>query len=181
MRRATGGPAGRGAEDSPGRRGASATIEIDPRRVRRVDISYRPRTDSRADPGEIVWTWVPFEEADGRGKDRPVLVVAAASDGSLLGLQLTSKPHDDQWDVAIGAGPWDAAGRPSWVRLERVFRLRQGGLRRSGVALPPEKYAVVARELTRRFGWTGTVPVPAAAAPRRGLLRRLVGRLFGRR
>jgi hypothetical protein len=182
-------------EESPGRSGSTATVEIDPRTTRGADISYAPRSDGRADPGEIVWTWVPYEERDGRGKDRPVLVVAALRDGSLLGLQLTSKPHEDQWDLGIGAGPWDSAGRPSWVRLERVFRLQQGGIRRAGVALPPDRYAVVAGELTRRFGWTGSVPAagarrgPAAAgrpapaastapaAP--GRLRRTLARLFG--
>ena len=51
------------ARRTPGR--TSAPIEID----------YAPRDDGRPDPGEIVWAWVPFEEGDGRGKDRPVLVV----------------------------------------------------------------------------------------------------------
>ena len=42
-------------------------------------MSYEPQTDGAPDPGEVVWTWVPFEENDGRGKDRPVLVVAVES------------------------------------------------------------------------------------------------------
>jgi hypothetical protein len=48
-------------------------------------MGYSPETDGAPDPGEIVWTWVPFEEDDGRGKDRPVLVVAveAAAAGPL--------------------------------------------------------------------------------------------------
>ena len=36
-------------------------------------FDYRPRRDGKPDPGEVVWAWVPFEENDGRGKDRPVL------------------------------------------------------------------------------------------------------------
>ncbi len=38
-------------------------------------VVYAPDLDGAADPGEIVWAWVPFEEGDGRGKDRPLLVV----------------------------------------------------------------------------------------------------------
>ena len=56
-------------------------------------MTYSPITDGDPDPGEIVWTWVPFEERDGRGKDRPVLVVAAERGGTYLAVQLTSKPH----------------------------------------------------------------------------------------
>jgi hypothetical protein len=32
--------------------------------------------------------------------------------------------------VAIGAGGWDGEGRPSWVNLDRVIRVREGGMRR---------------------------------------------------
>ncbi len=154
-----------GPEASPGRYGGSATVQIDPRRVGRVDIAYNPAMDGDADPGEIVWTWVPYEENDGRGKDRPVLVVAREPGGTVLGLQLTSKPHDDTGDVAIGAGAWDSAGRPSWVRLERVFRLHQAGVRREAVALDAARFALVARELSRRFGWKAGPAAPRAGAP----------------
>ena len=160
---------------SPGRFGPGATVEIDPRRVGKVRLTHNPRTDGAADPGEIVWTWVPYEERDGRGKDRPVLVVATEPSGSVLGVALTSKPHDDRWDVAIGSGPWDSAGRPSWVRLERVFRLQQSGVRRAGVGLDARRFASVAAALSARYGWTvGTPSRTAAARPGlRGLLRRL--------
>jgi hypothetical protein len=163
--RARFGPADRDRRDSPGRFGASATVEVDPRSVGSVDITYNPATDGAADPGEIVWTWVPYEENDGRGKDRPVLVVARERGGTVLAVQLTSKPHDDLDDVSIGSGAWDSAGRPSWVRLERVFRLHQAGMRREAVALDAPRFALVARALSRRFGWRETSrPAPAAAA-----------------
>ena len=58
------------------KRGPDATVEVDPHRIGPVRTSYSPQTDGAPDPGEIVWTWVPCEENDGRGKDRPVLVVA---------------------------------------------------------------------------------------------------------
>src|SRR4029453_11688362 len=56
-------------------------------------ITYSPSPDGKPDPGEIVWTWVPFEEDHTQGKDRPVVLVG--HDGRwLLGLMLTSKDHD---------------------------------------------------------------------------------------
>jgi flagellar motor switch protein FliN len=90
------------------------------RRARK--ISYAPDLDGQADPGEIVWTWVAFEEDPSRGKDRPVLVVGRDST-TLLGLMLSSQERhgtDRAW-VAIGSGSWDYEGRVSWVRLDRVL------------------------------------------------------------
>ncbi len=116
------------AESSPGQAGPSATIEIDPQRIGSVRMTYSPSRDGAPDPGEIVWTWVPFEERDGRGKDRPVLVVAAEKGGTYLGVQLTSKAHQGNAEfVPIGSGEWDSAGRPSWVNIDRVFRLHPAG------------------------------------------------------
>ncbi len=103
---------------------------------------YDPRDDDRADPGEIVWGWVPFEDDPARGKDRPVLIIGR--DGAdLLGLYLSSQDHDRDADEArhgrywmdIGRGAWDPRGRPSEVRLDRVVRLSPGGVRRIGAAL----------------------------------------------
>ncbi|WP_378146259.1 type II toxin-antitoxin system PemK/MazF family toxin [Cnuibacter sp. UC19_7] len=167
--------ASRAGDESPGRSGRWATTEVDPPSLRGLSIAYSPTTDGRADPGEVVWTWVPYEEHDGRGKDRPVLVVAALPDASLVGVQLTSKPHDDRWTMSIGPGPWDSSGRPSWVRLDRVFRLHQAGVRRAGVALDAARFDAVSAELARRYGW----PAPRPRS-RPGLVRRLLTRLFRR-
>src|SRR5215218_2122261 len=57
------------------------------------DVQYRPRDDGAADPGEIVWAWVPYDEGDGRGKDRPVLVIGRRG-VDLIGLLLSSQDHD---------------------------------------------------------------------------------------
>jgi hypothetical protein len=142
------------AEIPPGESGPDATVEVDPRRVGPVRTSYSPRTDGAPDPGEIVWTWVPFEENDGRGKDRPVLVVAAESAGTYLAVQLTSKDHDGEGDfVPIGAGGWDGERRPSWVNLDRVIRVHEGGMRREAAALPREPFERVTDRLHRRYGW----------------------------
>jgi hypothetical protein len=138
----------------PGESGPDATTEVDPHRIGPVRTSYSPHTDAAPDPGEIVWTWVPFEENDGRGKDRPVLVVAAESAGTYLAVQLTSKDHDGEGDfVPIGAGGWDGERRPSWVNLDRVIRVHEGGMRREAAALPREPFERVTDRLRQRYGW----------------------------
>jgi len=142
------------AVGSPGESGPDATVEVDPDRIGRVRTSYSPRSDGAPDPGEVVWTWVPFEEGDGRGKDRPVLVVAAESAGTYLAVQLTSKDHDGEGDfVPVGAGGWDGGHRPSWVNLDRVFRVHEGGMRREAAALPREPFEQVRDRLRQRYGW----------------------------
>ena len=71
-------------------------------------LVYAPDLDGRADPGEVVWTWVVYEDDPSRGKDRPVLVVGRDR-RTLLGLMLSSQErhqNDREW-VGIGSGPWD--------------------------------------------------------------------------
>jgi hypothetical protein len=115
-------------------------------------LAYAPHPDGQADPGEVVWAWVPYEEDHTRGKDRPVLVIGHDG-GLLLGLMLTSKDHDrDAVDEArhgrhwldVGAGGWDGQHRPSEVRLDRILRLRADAVRREGSALPRAIYDKVA-------------------------------------
>lgn len=115
-------------------------------------MAYAPAPDGRPDPGEIVWTWVPYEEDAGRGKDRPVLLVGRDGDW-LLGLQLTSKDHDRDaaqerragrvW-VDIGTGAWDSRGRPSEVRVNRVIRVDPAAVRREGAVLARARFDEVA-------------------------------------
>ncbi len=138
----------------PGASGPYATTEADPDAVGPVRTAYAPAHDGDPDPGEIVWTWVPFEENDGRGKDRPVLVVAREAAGTLLAVQLSSKRHDDdrEW-VAIGSGPWDRAGRDSWVALDRVMRLHEQGMRREACALDRGRFDLVVGRLRELYGW----------------------------
>ncbi|MEV5005939.1 type II toxin-antitoxin system PemK/MazF family toxin [Streptomyces sp. NPDC056159] len=141
-------------ENVPGRYGPTATTEADPREVGRVHTEYAPAHDGDPDPGEIVWTWVPFEENDGRGKDRPVLVVAREVTGTLLAVQLSSKAHDaDREWVAIGSGPWDRSGRDSWVDVDRVLRLHEDGMRREACALDRMRFGLVVRRLRERYDW----------------------------
>ena len=82
-------------------------------------LVYAPDLNGRADPGEIVWTWVAYEDNPDQGKDRPVLVVGR-DHTTLLGLMLSSRDRhadDTNW-VGIGTGDWDGEHRDSWVRLD---------------------------------------------------------------
>ncbi|MFD9306376.1 type II toxin-antitoxin system PemK/MazF family toxin [Streptomyces sp. NPDC060048] len=143
-----------GSIEQPGRDGATATAEADPLAIGPVQTSYAPDRDGDPDPGEIVWTWVPFEENDGRGKDRPVLVVAREAGGTLLAVQLSSKRHDhDREWVPIGTGPWDSAGRESWVDVDRVLRVHEAGMRREACALDRGRFQLVVDRLRERYGW----------------------------
>ncbi|MCR5977089.1 type II toxin-antitoxin system PemK/MazF family toxin [Gordonia jinghuaiqii] len=122
-------------------------------------ISYSPDLDGDADPGEIVWTWVAYEDDPNQGKDRPVLVVGrdARTEAAdhVLGLMLSSKDHhgtDENW-LAVGTGTWDSQNRPSFVRLDRVLVVDADGIRREGAILDPRRFDTVADELRERYGW----------------------------
>lgn len=98
---------------------------------------------------------MPYEEADGRGKDRPVLVVAAEPAGTVLAVALTSREHPGRPEyLSIGSGDWDGRHRPSFVRLDRVFRVHQGGMRREGAALDARRFGAVRSALAARYGWS---------------------------
>ncbi|MFJ2742829.1 type II toxin-antitoxin system PemK/MazF family toxin [Streptomyces sp. NPDC087440] len=142
--------------DLPGSCGPTATVEVEPYDIGPVRMEYAPEHDGDPDPGEIVWTFVPYEENDGRGKDRPVLVVAREEAGTLLAVRLSSKRHDhDREWLPIGSGPWDGAGRESWVDLDRVLRVHEQGMRREACALDRGTFDRVAGRLGERYGWRG--------------------------
>ena len=117
-------------------------------------LVYAPDLDGRADPGEIVWTWVVYEDDPSRGKDRPVLVVGRDR-SVLLGLMVSSQERhagDPKW-VGIGSGDWDYEGRESWVRLDRVLDVPEEGIRREGAILEREIFDVVAARLRAEYAW----------------------------
>lgn len=134
--------------------GLPAGLQVAADYTGRAKIVYAPDPDGNPDPGEVVWTWVPYEEDPTVGKDRPVLVVGR--DGQwLLGLMLSSQDHEGnpEW-FELGAGAWDHDGRPSSVRLDRVLRLDPTHVRREGAALDRARFDRVAGQLRARHDWT---------------------------
>ena len=118
-----------------------------------VKFEYAPDVDGAPDPGEVVWTWVAYEDDPAQGKDRPVLLVGRDGD-QLLGLALTSKDHDRDHEqearagrhwLDLGTGPWDSRGRPSEVRLDRLLRVDADAVRRGGAVLDEPRFAAVVR------------------------------------
>ncbi|WP_311257154.1 type II toxin-antitoxin system PemK/MazF family toxin [Microbacterium sp. WCS2018Hpa-9] len=133
---------------------ATETVRIDPDRIEQLRISYAPDRDGAPDAGEIIWTWVPYEENDGRGKDRPVLVIGRESADRVYAVRMTSKAHDGERDyLSIGSGEWDSQGRESWVDIELLYSVHESGLRREAAVLDRSRYGRVASALARRYGW----------------------------
>lgn len=142
------------SDERPGQSGATATVEVEPASAKRLEIQYAPSRDGDPDAGEVVWTWVPYAERDGRGKDRPVLVIARESADRVYAVRLTSRSHDGDRDfLSIGAGEWDSQGRPSWVDIEQLYSVHADGMRREASVLDRERFARVADALHRRYGW----------------------------
>ena len=111
-------------------------------------FSYSPDPDGDADPGEVVWAWVPFEEDPTQGKDRPVLVLAR-HETLLVVAQMTSKDHDRdaaqeaRWGRFwhdVGTGDWDRQRRPSEVRLDRLLLVEPASVRREGATMNREVF-----------------------------------------
>ncbi|WP_036375616.1 type II toxin-antitoxin system PemK/MazF family toxin [Micromonospora sp. ATCC 39149] len=122
--------------------------------LQRRDLSYAPEPDGQADPGEVVWTWVPYEDDPRQGKDRPVLVVGRSS-RTLFGLMLSSQGERDgqrHW-LSLGPGAWDRDNRPSWVRLDRVLTMREDSIRREGAVLDRARFDRVGQALRAGYGW----------------------------
>jgi hypothetical protein len=140
------------AEITAGRPVTSSSVPTGHRARRLV---YSPNLDGRADQGEIVWTWVTYEEDPTRGKDRPVLVVGRDR-ATLLGLMMSSQERhaaDRDW-VGIGSGSWDDVDRPSWVRLDRVLDVPEEGIRREGAILDRAVFDIVAARLRSEYSWS---------------------------
>lgn len=124
------------------------------------NFTYAPRPDGDADPGEVVWTWVPYEEDATKGKDRPVLVLAREK-GGLVVAQLTSKDHDrdaaqeahwGRYWFDIGTGDWDSRRRPSEMRVDRLLWVPMDRIRREGARLGKTMFDAATEELRRFHG-----------------------------
>ena len=135
--------------------GRPVSKDFVPTAQRARKLVYAPDLDGRADPGEIVWTWVAYEEDPNQGKDRPVLVVGRTG-ATVYGLMLSSQSDRDgqrNW-LALGDGAWDREGRPSWVRLDRVLAMPEDGIRREGAVLDRARFDRVGAALRAGYGWS---------------------------
>lgn len=130
-RRTTASP-GRRRSGGPARRTGGPTVTIE----------YTPRIDGDADPGEIVWAWVPFEEDPSQGKDRPVVVIGRRGP-RLVGIPLTTKRDDREAQVSVGTGAWDAEGRVSYARIWRLLEIDESRMRREGAVLDRDRFDAV--------------------------------------
>jgi hypothetical protein len=111
-----------------------------------LEISYTPRHDGDADPGEVVWTWIPYEDDPKQGKDRPVLVIGTV--GKLLAvLPLTSRGHQRDDVVELGSGRWDSSNRVSYVKLDRILKVSPDKVRREGATLDKTRFDIVIEAL----------------------------------
>jgi hypothetical protein len=115
-------------------------------------LEYSPCLDGDPDPGEVVWTWVPYEEDPSQGKDRPVAIIGRRGH-LLVGVPLTSKDHSgehgDRFQVAVGSGPWDHSGRPSFAKIDRVLDVVPEQVRREGAVLPKATYDAIVAGVAR--------------------------------
>jgi hypothetical protein len=113
-----------------------------------VTFEYTPCLDGDPDPGEVVWTWVPYEEDPTEGKDRPVVVIGRRR-GELVGVPLTSKRDRREVQVELGTGEWDSRHRVSYARIERMLEIDPSRMRREGAIIDRSRFDRVVKAVER--------------------------------
>jgi hypothetical protein len=115
-----------------------------------LQIQYTPQLDGDPDPGEVVWTWVPFEEDQTLGKDRPVVIIGRRGD-VLSGVALTTKQHDgpNAQLVEVGTGEWDSRHRTSYAKVDRLLDINTDAVRREGAILNRRQFDEVVDAVVR--------------------------------
>ena len=126
------------------RREEPPTRHVDPG----VRIEYAPQLDGDPDPGEVVWTWVPFEDDPTLGKDRPVVIIGRHGE-RLSGVALTSKDRQRDDYVDVGTGEWDSRGRTSYAKVDRLLDIDPRQVRREGAILNRRQFDEVVAAVTR--------------------------------
>ena len=125
---------------------ADTPLTLPDTRLRDVRIEYDPCLDGDPDPGEVVWTWVAYEDDPTQGKDRPVVIIGR--DGEhLAGVSLSSHGGDRYDHAEVGTGSWDRDGRVSYARLDRVLAIDPATVRREGAILDPARFERLVEEL----------------------------------
>lgn len=133
---------------------APTEISVSPSESMARPIFYAPDMDGQADPGEVVWIWVPADGPGNPPRERSMVVVGRTRN-TILGLLISCNPEhrvDDDW-IDIGAGGWDERGRQSWVRLDRILEVSELGIRRQGTVIPRGRFERIAGRLSNDFGW----------------------------
>jgi hypothetical protein len=113
-----------------------------------VRIEYAPQLDGDPDPGEVVWTWVPFEDDPTLGKDRPVVIIGRHG-ARLSGVALTSQDKGRSDYVDVGTGEWDSRGRTSYAKVDRLLDIDPVQVRREGAILNRRQFDQVIAAVTR--------------------------------
>ncbi|AZA08763.1 type II toxin-antitoxin system PemK/MazF family toxin [Corynebacterium pseudopelargi] len=117
-------------------------------------IIYAPDMDGQVDPGEVVWFWAPSDHSPQHVVERSLVVVARTAE-SIYGLLTSPNPDhetDDHW-MDIGSGPWDASGRQSWVRVDKIVTVPETHIRRQGIVMPQQRFERIANRLRQEYGW----------------------------
>jgi hypothetical protein len=122
-----------------------------------VRIEYSPRLDGDPDPGEVVWTWVPFEDDPTLGKDRPVVIIGRHG-ASLSGVALTSKDKHRSDQVPVGSGSWDPKHRSSYAKIDRLLDVVPAEVRREGAVLDRARFDALVSAVEGRHD---IVPIPS--------------------
>lgn len=115
----------------------------------RVTVAYEPKADGHPDPGEVVWTWVAYEDDPSQGKDRPVVIIGRL-DGGLAAVALTSKDHGESDRIPVGTGAWDPEHRPSFAKVDRLLVVDPSEVRREGSSLDRARFEALVAEVRRR-------------------------------
>lgn len=118
-----------------------------------VTVTFQPERDGDPDPGEVVWTWIPYEDDPNQGKDRPAVVIGVAGP-DLVVVPLSSQDHDGRWDeeewIVLGRGEWDRDGRVSYANVDRLLRVAPAVVRREGALLQRDDFDRVAAGVRNR-------------------------------
>lgn len=115
-----------------------------------VTIEYSPRQDGDPDPGEVVWTWVPFEEDPSQGKDRPVVIIGRRG-RTLVGVPLTTRPNQREAQLNLGTGGWDPKRRTSYARIWRLLDIDADRTRREGAVLDERRFESLVRAIDEYY------------------------------
>src|SRR5882757_411423 len=103
-------------------------------------LVYAPDLDGRADPGEIVWTWVVYEDDPTRGKDRQCwwwAVTAPRCSGSCCPARTVTNPTAPGSGSAAATGTTRAGRAGSgWTGCSTFPRRASDARARSATATP---------------------------------------------